>query len=106
VDKAVRQVLGEALAEDLHDPRIGFVTVTAVQTSPDLRQARVWVSVLGDEAVRGAALEGLRHAHGRLQARVAAELHLKRTPTLEFSYDDTIDRAMRIGELLDPEVPS
>ena len=62
VDEAVRAVLSEAIAKDLRDPRIGFVTVTAVKTSPDLRHARVYVSVLGDPAVRTASLDGLRSA--------------------------------------------
>ncbi len=107
VDEAIRQVLGEALAGELKDPRVGFVTVTDVRTSADLRHARVYVSVLGEggrqsEALqREATLEGLRSAHGYLQGRIASELRLKRTPTLEFSYDDTTDRALRVDALLD-----
>jgi ribosome-binding factor A len=106
VDEAIRQVLGDAVAGDLKDPRVGFVTVTDVRTSPDLRQARVYVSVLGanggasDETEREATLDGLRSGHGFLQARIARELHLKRTPTLEFLYDDTTDRALRVEELI------
>src|ERR1700751_872784 len=92
VDEAMRAVLSDAIAKDLKDPRIGFVTVTGVKTSPDLRHARVYVSVLGDEAVRQATLDGLQSAHGFLQGRIAAELSLKRTPTLSFQYDDSIDR--------------
>jgi ribosome-binding factor A len=103
VDQALRQVIGDAVARDLKDPRVGFVTVTDVQTSPDLSHARVYVSVLGDAEQREASLEGLRSAHGYLQGRIGAELELKRTPTLEFAYDDTTDRAMRLGELLDSE---
>ena len=101
VDEAVRQVLADALAHELKDPRIGFVTVTDVNTSPDLRHARVFVSVLGDAPQRDETLDGLRSAHGYLQQRIARELKLKHTPTLEFSYDDTTDRAMRVGELLE-----
>src|SRR3979411_2522054 len=107
VDEAIRQVIGDAVASDLKDPRVGFITVTDVRTSADLRHARVYVSVLGEAgrasspAPREASLEGLRSAHGFLQARVASELHLKRTPTLEFSYDDTTDRAMRVDALID-----
>ena len=67
VDEAVRQVLSDAVAHDLQDPRIGFVTMTSVKTSPDLRHARVYVSVLGDEAQRASTLAGLRSAHGALQ---------------------------------------
>ena len=101
VDEAVREVLGDAIAKDLRDPRVGFVTVTAVKTSPDLRHARVYVSVLGDEQARSETLDGLSSAHGFLQGRVAAELSLKHTPTLTFEYDESIDRGMRISRLID-----
>ena len=100
VDEAMREVLSGAITSELKDPRVGFVTVTAVQTTTDLRQARVYVSVLGADAVRRRSLDGLRSAHGYLQRRVAEELHLKHTPTLDFVYDDTTDRAQRIDELL------
>lgn len=106
VDEAVRAVLSDAIAKDLQDPRIGFVTVTGVKTSPDLRHARVYVSVLGDERTREQSLEGLRSAHGFLQGRIATELSLKQTPTLEFSYDESIDRGMRISELIDRQEPT
>ena len=101
VDEAMRAVLSDAIATDLKDPRVGFVTVTGVQTSPDLRHARVYVSVLGDEATREASLDGLRSAHGFLQRRLAAELTLKHTPALTFKYDESVDRGMRISQLLD-----
>ena len=103
VDEAMREVLSAAITSELKDPRVGFVTVTAVATAPDLRHARVFVSVLGTGAVRRRSLDGLRSAHGFLQRRVAAELHLKHTPTLDFVYDDTLDRAQRIDELLERE---
>lgn len=104
VDEAIRQVIGAAVASDLKDPRVGFVTVTDVRTSADLSHARVYVSVLGEPRAREQTLEGLRSAHGYLQRRIAGELHLKRTPTLDFSYDDTTDRAMRLERLLEEEV--
>jgi ribosome-binding factor A len=102
VDEAVRQVLGDA-AHELKDPRVGFVTVTDVKTSPDLRHARVYVSVLGDEDTQAASLDGLRSAHGFLQAKVAGELRLKRTPELTFELDHTAERAARLEELLHEE---
>jgi ribosome-binding factor A len=111
VDEAVRQVISDAVAAELKDPRVGFVTVTDVRTSPDLRHARVYVSVLGagggssQPEEREATLEGLRSAHGFLQGKVAGELHLKRTPTLEFVYDDTTDRAMRLERLIEEQRP-
>jgi len=104
VDEVIRQVIGDALASDLKDPRVGFVTVTDVKTSADLGHARVYVSVLGEPQTREETLKGLRSAHGYLQRRVGGELHLKRTPTLEFSYDDTTDRAMRVDALIDADL--
>jgi ribosome-binding factor A len=101
VDEAIREVIGGAVTGELKDPRVGFVTVTDVRTSADLSHARVYVSVLGDEHQRAASLDGLRSAHGYLQHRIAGELHLKRTPTLTFAYDETTDKAMRVDELLE-----
>jgi ribosome-binding factor A len=100
VEVALRAVLSEAITKELKDPRVGFVTVTAVQASPDLRFATVYVSVLGDERARSESLAGLRCAHGFLQGCVARELRLKRTPALRFAHDDSVARAMRITELL------
>jgi ribosome-binding factor A len=104
VNEAVRQVLSEAVPE-LKDPRIGFVTVTGVETSPDLRQARVFVSVLGSERKRDQSLQGLAAAHGVLQARIARELRLKRTPQLAFEYDPTVERGVRMSRLIDELAP-
>ena len=101
VNELMREVIGSAIAGELQDPRIGFVTVTAVDTSPDLRSARVHVSVLGDEAEREGTLAALRSAHGVIQTVIAREVRLKRTPTLTFHYDEGPDRAMRISRLLD-----
>jgi len=101
VDRAIRQVLADVVAKPLADPRIGFVTVTDVRTTSDFTQARVYVSVLGDEEQRASTLTGLRHAHGHLQAAIARELKLKRTPALDFVYDDTSDRALRVDQLID-----
>jgi len=101
VDEAVREVLGDAVTQDLKDPRVGFVTVTEVRTSPDLRQARVFVSVLGTPDEKTATLDGLASAHGILQARIARELRLKRTPTLEFALDDTAEKAAKLEALIE-----
>lgn len=101
VNEVIREVLAAAIATELKDPRIGFVTVTDVDTSPDLRAARVFVSVLGNESERDAALEGLGSAHGFLQGKLASEVRLKRTPTLTFHYDESVERGIRLSELLD-----
>jgi ribosome-binding factor A len=103
VNEAVREVLSSQLALGLKDPRIGFVTVTGVDTTPDLRAARVYVSVLGSDDERAAALDGLTSSRGFLQAQIAHELRMKRTPALSFHYDDTVERADRMMRLLDDE---
>jgi ribosome-binding factor A len=106
VNEAVREVISAHISGDLKDPRIGFVTVTGVETSPDLRSARVFVTVLGQESERDDALTGLRSSRGFLQAQIARELRMKRTPTLDFVYDPSVDTGMRISELLAEEEPS
>jgi ribosome-binding factor A len=103
VDEAMRAVLSAAISKDMKDPRVGFVTVTGVKTSPDLRHARVYVSVFGDDPVREDTLEGLRSAHGFLQRRVADELTLKHTPALTFEYDPSVERGIRLSRLIDTE---
>src|SRR5881392_885822 len=103
INEVLREVIGSAISTDLKDPRIGFVTVTSVETSPDLRTAKVFVSVLGSDEERQATLEGLRSSHGVIQARIAAETRMKRTPTLTFRYDETIEQGVRISELLEEE---
>jgi len=101
VNEALREVLSARIAAGLKDPRVGFVTVTSVETSPDLRHARVYVSVLGDDEEREDSLEGLSSSAGYLQAIIAGEVRMKRTPTLNFVHDDSIDHGFRISELLE-----
>jgi ribosome-binding factor A len=100
VNESIREALSEALPT-LKDPRIGFVTVTGVDTSPDLRHATVYVSVLGSEKKRDATIAGLQSSHGVLQSRVNSELRLKRTPQLTFEYDPTVERGVRLSRLID-----
>jgi ribosome-binding factor A len=100
VNAALREVLSEGIGA-LKDPRIGFVTVTGVDTSPDLRQATVYVSVLGPERKRDATLVALQSSHGVLQQLVNRELRLKRTPQLTFQYDPTVERGVRLSRLID-----
>jgi ribosome-binding factor A len=104
VNESVRKVVSEAVGQ-LKDPRIGFVTVTGVETSADLRHARVFVSVLGDSRRRRLALEGLEAAHGVVQSRIAQELRMKRTPQLAFEYDPSVERGVRMTKLIDELAP-
>jgi ribosome-binding factor A len=104
VNESVRQVLSEAIGQ-LKDPRIGFVTITGVETSPDLRYARVYLSVLGAERKRAQTLAGLQAARSVLQAQLGRELRLKRTPQLTFEYDPSVERGVRMTKLIDELAP-
>ncbi|HEY3106314.1 MAG TPA: 30S ribosome-binding factor RbfA [Gaiellaceae bacterium] len=104
MNEALREVLSESIGS-LKDPRIGFVTVTGVKTSPDLRHATVYVSVLGSAKKRDATIAGLQSSHGVLQGRINSELRLKRTPQLTFEYDPTIERGVRLSRLIDELAP-
>jgi ribosome-binding factor A len=101
VNEVLREVISAVVSGELADPRLGFVTVTGVEASGDLRTAKVFVSVLGDATERDATLDALRSSHGVIQSRIAAETRMKRTPTLTFHYDDTIEKGVRISHLLD-----
>ena len=105
MNEAVRKVLSDALPT-LKDPRIGFVTVTGVQTTKDLSQATVFVSVLGDEKAQERTLAGLQSAHGVLQAQLARELGTRRTPVLTFEYDPAIERGVRLTKMIDDLAPT
>ena len=105
VNEALREVLSESIPT-LKDPRIGFVTITGVDTSRDLRPATVHVSVLGSERKRDATIAALQSSHGVLQGRINSELHLKRTPQLTFQYDPTIERGVRLSRLIDELAPN
>jgi ribosome-binding factor A len=100
VNELVRGVVAESVSS-LKDPRIGLVTVTGVDVSPDLREARVYVSVFGSEKKRAKAMAGLAGAQHYLQTRLARELTLKRTPQLTFEYDPTVERGVRMNKLID-----
>lgn len=100
IDQLIRQELGEILARDVRDPRIGFATVTAVETTPDLSHARVWVSVIGQPDERDAALQGLRRAMPFVRRELARRLSLRRVPELHVRLDDTAERGTRVLRLL------
>lgn len=104
INESIKETLSSIItAEGLKDPRVGFVTVTGVETSTDLRHAKVYVSVLGKHAERAATMEALDKSKGFLQARLNASLHMRRTPQLEFVYDSTLDNALHIERLMKRE---
>jgi ribosome-binding factor A len=97
----IRTVVAELVARKLKDPRIGFVTVTRAEVTPDVGLARVYVSVLGEEAQRKASLEGLAQAAGFVRRELGRRLRLRQTPEVTFSYDRGIEATDRIARLLD-----
>lgn len=100
LDELLRQEIARLIVEEVKDPRVGFVTVMDARVSPDLRHARVYVSVLGDEKVSLEAVEALQRASGFLQGRLGRLLEMKFLPELRFELDRTLDQASRIDEIL------
>jgi ribosome-binding factor A len=100
IDELLRQEIGEILGREVADPRIGFVTVTQVETAPDLRHARVWVSVIGDEAQRKETLAALDRAMGFVRRELGTRLRLRRIPEFHVRLDDTAERGTRVLHLL------
>jgi ribosome-binding factor A len=101
VDELLRQEIGRILAKDVQDPHIGFATVTDVETTPDLRHARVWVSVIGDAPVRAEALAALERAMGYVRHELGARLRLRRIPALHVALDDSAERGTRVLRIID-----
>jgi ribosome-binding factor A len=106
VNEVLREVIGQAVTVELSDPRLEMVAVTHVDATPDLRSAKVYVTALGDEESREDALKALKSAHGLLQSAINRETHMKRTPTLTFSYDEAVETGLRISALLEEEPPA
>ena len=100
VGQLLQQLLGELFARGMRDPRIGLVTITGVKMSPDLRDARVYYAVHGEEKIRADTAKGLEAAKGFIRREVGKSLGLRVTPDLHFSYDEAIDRGDRIDQLL------
>lgn len=103
VNEVLREVIGQAVTVELNDPRLDMVAVTHVDATPDLRSAKVYVTALGDEDSREGALRALKSAHGILQSAINRETHMKRTPTLTFTYDEAVETGLRISALLEEE---
>ncbi len=104
IAEAIREVVASAVLFDVSDPRIQAVTVLRVEVGHDLRNATVYVSVMGTEAERNLAMKGLRHATGFLQSRVAARLQIRFAPILAFKLDDAVKKSVEIGRLIDEAV--
>jgi len=101
VDEAIREVAAETITKQIKDPRVGFVTVTDVQTTPDLSSARIHVSIFDSPSGPDESLEALNAAHGLVQRALARQLRMKRTPTVQFVIDTTPATAARLEEILE-----
>ncbi len=101
VADSIQRTLGDAIQNELKDPRVGFATVTGVTVSADLQHARVQISVMGDAEEQRATMEGIQRARGFLRRRVAEDMrHMRFVPELHFELDTSLDYNLRIGEVL------
>jgi ribosome-binding factor A len=101
IDELLRQEIGGIIAKDVADPRIGFATITKVETTPDLRHAKVWVSVIGQQKERSATIAALGRAMPFVRRELGRTLRIKRIPDLHVVLDDTAERGTRVLHLLD-----
>jgi ribosome-binding factor A len=103
--EAIREVVGMAILADLKDPRIDGVTVTRVEVTPDMREAKVYVSIMGSEAAQRTCLHGLQSAAGFLQQKIAKRIDTRYTPRLRFELDMGVKRSIAISRMLDEVLP-
>ncbi|MBU9714509.1 30S ribosome-binding factor RbfA [Evansella tamaricis] len=100
VGEQIKKELTDIIQREIKDPRIGFITVTAVEVTGDLQQATAFITVYGEEDQRSKTLEGLRKAKGFVRSEIGKRIQLRKTPELEFKFDESIERGNRIEELL------
>ncbi|CAM3736244.1 30S ribosome-binding factor RbfA [Bacillus sp. ISL-35] len=100
VGEQMKKELGDIISRKIKDPRVGFVTVTDVQVTGDLQQAKVYISVLGDEQQREDTLKGLAKAKGFIRTEIGQRIRLRKTPELIFEFDETMAYGNRINSLI------
>jgi ribosome-binding factor A len=100
VAEQMKKVVAGIIEKELKDPRIGFVTVTSVELSNDLRYAKIYVSIYGDEKQKKDSLEGLRKATGFVRKEIGKRIKLRYTPEIEFKFDSSIEHGAKIAKLL------
>ena len=103
--EAIREVVGMAILADLKDPRIQGVTVTKVEVSPDMRQAKVYVSIMGDDAAQSLCLHGLQSSAGYLQQKIAKRIDTRYTPRIAFHLDMGVKKSIAIARMLEDVLP-
>ena len=100
VEELIRQEVCEILRQRVNDPRIGFVSVTSVEISPDLKNASIFISIMGDEKQKTEAMKGLDSATGFIRRELGARLELRETPQIRFVRDDSLERGSRVLNLI------
>ncbi|HEX2092124.1 MAG TPA: 30S ribosome-binding factor RbfA [Longimicrobiaceae bacterium] len=105
INEQLRQEISLLVRDEVRDPRVGVVTITGVETSPELDHAKVYISALGDDAEKAEALQGLRSAAPFIRAQLGRRLHMRRIPELHFELDRVLQAASRIDELLREVLP-
>ena len=103
--EAIRSVVGMAILTEVRDPRVQGVTVTGVEVAPDMRSAKVRISVMGDEAAEALALRGLEHSAGFLQHKIADRIETRYTPRLQFVIDKGVKKSLEVARILNEVVP-
>ncbi|HHT9125708.1 MAG TPA: 30S ribosome-binding factor RbfA [Candidatus Brocadiia bacterium] len=101
VEEAIRQEVSKIVLYELKDPRIAFLTITNVEASPDLRTAKVLISILGDEVSQKTVLRGLEHARGYIQREIATRLKMRYTPVITFCLDKSLKKSLHVLKLID-----
>ena len=101
VQEAIRQEISKIVHDEIKDPRLGFITITGVELTRDLRYARVYFSVLGEDKEKHLALRGLKSAKGHIKGLLSDRIKLKFMPDIEFKIDDSLERTRRVYDILD-----
>ncbi|MBW7897305.1 Ribosome-binding factor A [Candidatus Brocadiaceae bacterium B188] len=104
LEESIKQEVSKIILYELKDPRIAFVTITKVDITADLKNAKVHISILGDDTTRKKTLQAIEHAKGFIQAKVGAQLQIKYTPVLTFCLDESVQKSLRISKLIDEAV--
>lgn len=106
LSEVVKQEVSKIILYEMNDPRISFITIIKADVSPDLKTAKIYVSILGDEAAQRMTMRGLEHAKGFIQTELGARLKIRYTPHLEFCLDESVKKSMHISKLIDDAIKS
>ncbi|OOP56872.1 MAG: ribosome-binding factor A [Candidatus Brocadia carolinensis] len=102
--ESIKQEVSKIILYELKDPRISFITVTKVEITPDLKNAKVYISILGDDGTRTKTLRAIEHAKGFIQSKVGAQLQIRYTPILTFCLDESVQKSLHISKLIDDAI--